>query len=303
MRHRSTGSPFSLFSFQDIITGLCGIMIFLVLIMLVDIITQRAAESVPVMAISDAARLEQEVAQIEEKVKRLLAELRARRDATATTEAARRRAESELADAEARVRRAEDEGRKADKAASDAEAAKASAEEKQLSAESELADVEASTGKAEAEVVNADKAASEAAAANASASERVRMLEARATELEKRLEELKKRNRITLIPEEGFRKKPVYLVLSATDTELASPYLDGGRRNPCGAGEAGFQKALSILHKLSVHDYCVVLLVRPDSFDRMERVADQLRGEGFDVGRDPIGQNAELDFGGKEAGK
>lgn len=260
MRHRSTGSPFSLFSFQDIITGLCGIMIFLVLIMLVDIITRRAAESVPVMEVSEVERLEKEVAALEEKAKTLLVAIRAKR----------------------------------------AEAASDAPEEARHGAAAELADAEACARKAEAEGVIADKAASEAATANASASEKVRMLEARATVLEKRLEELRKQNRITLIPEEGFRKKPVYLVLSATDTELASPYLDGGRRNPCGAGEAGFQKALSILNKLSIHDYCVVLLVRPDSFDRMERIALQLRERGFDVGRDPIGQNAELDFGGKE---
>ncbi len=54
---RKTGNPFSRFSFQDIITGLYGIMIFLVLIMLVDIITRRAAESAPVREVSEVARL------------------------------------------------------------------------------------------------------------------------------------------------------------------------------------------------------------------------------------------------------
>ena len=259
MRHRKSQSPFSLFSFQDIITGLCGIMIFLVLIMLVDIITRRAAESVPVMEVSEVQRLESEVAALEEKARELLAAIRAKRSAAASDapEEARHGAATELADAEARARRAEAEGR------------------------------------------NADKAASEAAAANASAFEKVRTLEARATELEKRLEQLKKQNRITLIPEEGFRKKPVYLVLSAAETELASPYLDDGRRTAYGAGDEGFRKALAALEKLGTYDYCVVLLVRPDSFDRMERIAFRLREAGFDVGRDPIGQNAELDFGGE----
>ncbi len=256
---RKTGNPLSLFSFQDIITGLCGIMIFLVLIMLVDIITRRAAESVPVMEVSEVERLEREVMALEEKAKALLSAIRAKRAVAASDAPAETRhgAAAELTKAETRARKAEAEGRKA------------------------------------------DKAASEAAAANASASERVRILEARATELEKRLEELKKQNRITLIPEEGFRKKPVYLVLSATETEVASPYLDDGKRTLCGAGEEGFQKALTVLGKFNVHDYCVVLLVRPDSFERMERIALRLRQKGFDVGRDPIGQNAELDFGGK----
>jgi hypothetical protein len=261
MRHKSQ-NPFSLFSFQDIITGLCGIMIFLVLIMLVDIITRRAAESVPVMEVSEVQRLEAEVASLEEKARTLLAAIRAKRAAAASDapEETRHGAAAELADAEASARRTEAEGR------------------------------------------NAAKAASDAAAANESAAEKVRMLEARATELEKRLEELKKQNRITLIPEEGFRKKPVYLVLSATDTELASPYLDGGRRTSCGTGDEGFRTALAKLEKLGTSDYCVVLLVRPDSFDRMERIAFRLREAGFDVGRDPIGQNAELDFG-EEGGK
>ena len=262
MRHRKSQSPFSLFSFQDIITGLCGIMIFLVLIMLVDIITRRAAESVPVMEVSEVQRLEAEVAALEEKARELLAAIRVKRSVAASDapEEARHGAAAELADAEARARRTEAEGR------------------------------------------NADKAVSEAATASATAAETVRILEARATELEKRLEQLKKQNRITLIPEEGFRKKPVYLVLSAAETELASPYLDGGRRITCGAGDEGFRKALATLEKLGTSDYCVVLLVRPDSFDRMERIALRLREAGFDVGRDPIGQNAEIDFGG-EAGK
>ncbi len=257
---RKTGNPFSLFSFQDIITGLCGIMIFLVLIMLVDIITRRAAESAPVMEGSEVARLENEIAELEEKAKTLLASIRSKRSVAASDapDEIRHGAASELAEAEARARKAEAEGR------------------------------------------NADKDAAKAASASASAAETVRKLEARATELEKRLEELKKQNRITLIPEEGFRKKPVYLVLSATETEVASPYIEDGKRTLCGAGEEGFQKALAFLGKLSVHDYCVVLLVRPDSFDRMERIAFRLREEGFDVGRDPIGQKTQLDFGGKD---
>lgn len=261
MRHRSTGSPFSLFSFQDIITGLCGIMIFLVLVMLVDIITRRAAESVPVMEVSEVERLEKEVAELEAKAKALLAAVRAKRAAAAADapEEARHGAAVELAEQEARGRMAEAEGRKAEKDASDA------------------------------------------AAANEAATETVRALEARATKLEKRLEELKKRNRITLIPEEGFRKKPVYVVLSSSGTEIASPYLDGGKTSAYGSGEEAFQKALARLAGLDTHAYCLVLLVRPDAFDRMDRIAFRLREAGFDVGRDPIAQDAEIDFGGEVA--
>ena len=275
-------------------------MIFLVLIMLVDIITRRAAESAPVMEVSEVQRLEAEVAALEEKAKRLLAELRVQREATAAAAESRRRAESELADAEARIRRTEKERSKADKAATDAAAAKAQAAERQRSAESELGDVETSARKAEEEGRMAGDATLDAIAVNVPISEKVRILEARASELEKRLEQIKKRNRITLIPEEGFRKKPIYLILSATAVEMASPFLNSGRRTICGSGDAGLRKAFSIFGGLNAHDYCVVLLVRPDAFDRMEGIASRLREDGFDVGRDPIGQNTELDFGVEE---
>ena len=46
MKHSRRSTPFSLFSFQDIITGLCGIMIFFVLIMILDLVMKREPTAV-----------------------------------------------------------------------------------------------------------------------------------------------------------------------------------------------------------------------------------------------------------------
>lgn len=231
-------------------------MIFLVLIMLVDIITRRAAESAPVMEVTETDALERDIARLEEKSRRLLSEIKALRIA---------------ANSDASV-------------------------EERKAAEEALAAAEAHERKAEAEKRMADKAVEEATDAAAAADARVATLSARADELEKQLEELKRANKVTVIPEEGFRKKPAYVVLYSGGRELIVPGVISKRKyGKDGLDPNQFGIDVSVLDK---HEYCIVLLVRPDAFEYMGAVAKVLRDKGFDVGRDPIGQNVELDFGG-----
>ena len=78
---RKSQNPFSLFAFQDIITGLCGIMVFFVLVMLVDLISGREAprtesEPTPIEAKDDFDALRREIASLRETLKQLKEETR-----------------------------------------------------------------------------------------------------------------------------------------------------------------------------------------------------------------------------------
>lgn len=62
------GSPITLFSFQDIITGLCGLMIMLVLIMLIDVIRRKNTnEASPIELKGTFSELEVEIADLKTK--------------------------------------------------------------------------------------------------------------------------------------------------------------------------------------------------------------------------------------------
>lgn len=74
MKRKKKSNPFSLFSFQDIITGLCGIMIFFVLIMIVDLAMSRT-----VNATSDPTKsaAEQQIDALNKRITALQAEFKA----------------------------------------------------------------------------------------------------------------------------------------------------------------------------------------------------------------------------------
>ena len=73
MKRFNRNSPFSLFSFQDIITGLCGIIILFVLIMLVDLVMRRDASSSgardePVEVVDRTDELRNEIATLKQEL-------------------------------------------------------------------------------------------------------------------------------------------------------------------------------------------------------------------------------------------
>lgn len=259
MRRRSQDNPFSLFSFQDIITGLCGIIIFLVLIMLVDIVTRRIAGSVPTMEMSasDKEQLAREIDELKRKSEDLLAQIRAKRNAAAAG----------LPEEERRVLEEKLKGLR-EKVASEKAASARGAER------TEAAKVE-----------------------NEKASKSIDELNEKIETLRSRLETLKQSNRVTLIPEEGFSKKPLYLILSANEVEIASSSPGVSATGKFRGDAASVRAVVRQLGNVDKTRYCIVIMARPDGFERMEMFASKLRDAGFDVGRDPVEQDAELAFG------
>lgn len=262
-RHRRQ-NPFSLFSFQDIITGLCGILIFFVLIMLVDFISRRdAPQSAPVASRTDESPTDEsitgEMDALRQEIEMLTAELdKARESSRKEVAAAGESASPEVA------RKMEAE--------IDVEARK-------------LADL-----------------ASRIAALRSRVAE-ARTIEARMRELEKtrqmlesQLDELKKSNVVTLIPERGVAKIPVYIVCGAGGVEVLRPLERSVEKKRFTGG--GLEKdVVEELKRLDPKLYAVVLMVRPSGVGFMDGLAAKVRQLGFGCGRDPLEEDAKLSLG------
>ncbi len=71
-RRRPTSSPFSLFSFQDIITATTGILILLALILALSVVVQGNQSVEPKQELVDTTELEQEIEQLENEISLLV---------------------------------------------------------------------------------------------------------------------------------------------------------------------------------------------------------------------------------------
>ena len=253
-RHRVR---FSLFAFQDIITGLCGVLILIVLIMAVDFADSREApvKQPEIVPVEDA-----EIEKLKSEIAKLAAEL------AASKEAARRVIVLTKG------------------AAAPEMAAKLSTELTEK--ERELAALVSQTEDLRARVA----AARDADARN---KKKVREMEETRRILEKRIASLKERNGITLIPERGFHKIPVYLVCGRGGIEMLRPIEKSAKKKwiPFADMDDGVTEVLSELDHTT---HTVILLVRPSGVERMGRLAELVRGLGFSYGRDPLEEDVDV---------
>ncbi len=260
MRRRKAQNPFSLFSFQDIVTGLCGIIIFFVLVMLVDLVMQREA---PTMADEDPALL---VDDTRESMRREIVELSARLQV--------------LKEATRRLILATGE-----KAAPDVEArlvAEMNEKEKEVAALlSQIMDLRARVAKARD--------------ADAESRRKVAEMEKTRRLLEERLAKLKKTKGVTLIPERGEFKAPIFVVCGRGGIEVLRPVAKEQYRKwyPYGDMESGLSAELSVLDRTT---HTVILLIRPSGISRMDALVKIVKGLGFSCGRDPLEEDVDISF-------
>ena len=261
MKRRSTGNPFSLFSFQDIITGLCGIIIFFVLIMLVDLVMQREAPTVaekePAIPVEDSrdalrreiAELQTRLAELKETTQRLILAL----------------GNTPAPDVEAKL------------------IAEMTEKEKEAAAIlSQLIDLRMRVAKArDADAENRKKVA---------AMEKTRRL------LEERLAKLKKTKGVTLIPERGEFKAPVFVICGRGGIEVLRPLLREPYRKwyPYGDMESGLSEELEQLDRTT---HTVILLIRPSGITRMDALVKIVKELGFSCGRDPLEEDIDVSIG------
>lgn len=259
MKRRRARKPFSLFAFQDLVTGLSGVMILLVLTMSLDVAAERKAEGDRGAALEGASA---DAAVLEGDIRRLRKELEALKETAESVRVAAR----EKASAE------------------ENEAAREAREEAERAAGALRSRVEALEQRLEL----ARKAEEE------SRSVLVEMETAR-KELESELEALRKRPGITLIPERGNLKLPIYVVCGEAGFSVHRP-LDADVPEGETAGDE--EGLVEVLEAMDRRTHSVVLLVRPSGVQRMQGAAQLARDLGFAVGRDPLEEDMVVDFAG-----
>lgn len=134
------------------------------------------------------------------------------------------------------------------------------------------------------------------AAKKADAENRAKVQEMERTRrlLEQQIAALKGRKGVTLIPERGSSKIPIYMVCSSQGIEIHSPFEKRPKKRIL---DSDIERGLgSFLAELDHTTHCVVLLVRPSGVGVMKRAEELLKGNSFAYGRDPLTENDEIVF-------
>lgn len=257
MKRLRRNTPISLFSFQDIITGLCGVIILFVLVMLVDLVmTRNRHNPFPELSVEvddetealkrEIATLKQELARTKESVKNIIV---AARNQAAPEESAR--------------------------------------------LDKEIDEKERAIAALVTQVLDLRMRVAVAEDADAENRRKVREMEETRRILESKLEELKDKKGVTLIPERGEFKAPVYLVLGRGGVEVLRPLKKETYRKWYFFDEikAGLASEFANLDHTT---HTVILLVRPSGIKRMQMIADIVRGYGLSYGRDPLEEDVEV---------
>lgn len=258
MKHRKRANPFSLFSFQDIITGLSGIMIFLVLVQSLGIVSSRARTA------------------------------EAQGSGTSETDDCRIGLRDEIAALEARLSEVRKRAARAVVVEGRAQPGEVEEQQRKLTEREQiLAALVSQVHDLETQVEKAEKADAEDRA-------KVREMERTRRLLEQQIAGMGNRRGITLIPERGTFKIPVYMICSGSGIEIHRPF----ERQPVVRLEsANARKGLSdYLGALDQTTHAAVLLVRPTGVKMMALAVSLLVDRSFDYGRDPLEENLDVTF-------
>lgn len=263
---RRTRVQFSLFAFQDIITGLCGILILIVLTMTLDFANTREEPAAPpeplVSEHADIEKLELEIAALQKEL-------------AAAREAAKRMIVSIKG---------------------------AAAPEVAQKLAAELSETERERLALFSQVEALRQRVAAARKADARNRQKVREMEETRRMLEKRLTTLTGRNGITLIPERGLHKIPVYLVCGRGGVEVLRPLEKSAERRwiPLARLYADVENELLQLDHTT---HTVILLVRPSGVEMMDKLASRVKDLGFSCGRDPLEENVDVTVGSGGGGR
>ena len=258
MRRRRRKLPLSLFSFQDIVTGMCGIVILFVLVMLADLASGHDQAGKPERTPSH--EIEVDVRELRLEIEKLRFELaRLREDARKAIVASKEQLAPEKIESLHE---------------------KLSERERELSALlSQLANLRARVAAVEA--------------ADTENRKKIKEMEATRRLLEGKLAALSGKRGVTLIPERGEFKAPVYLVLGRGGVEMLRP-LQGGVQHKWYFDVEVKSRLRDDLSTLDHTIYSVVLLVRPSGVRRMSELVDMAKSLGLAYGRDPLEEDIDV---------
>jgi hypothetical protein len=256
MRKRKNNStPLSLFSFQDMITGLCGIMILLVLIMVLDLVEARSNTPVSKKHINedvDLVALKQEVEALE---KQYLSNSLALSSLIVQTN---RNAFIEMSEM----------------------AKNLTEQEKQiLGLQSQITVLKSQLADRKNEKSESDR--------------KLREME----EIRKKLEAAiakTSENDLTIIPERGYNKMPIYVDCSGKSVKV---YFPVQKKEPIifDVSDAS-AKLAQLARNTDKESNYFVLLIRPSSISYALSLEPMLEVMGFKIGRDPIPEQKVLKF-------
>jgi len=265
MKRRRGQTPFSLFSFQDIITGLCGIVIFFVMVMLVDIVIRREVSDVTSVPDDEVPVADEDAASLRRDIAELRRELAVERE-------------------------------RASKVIVSVNTAAAPEEAARFRRELDASEQDVAALVCQVEALRTRLAA--ARDADAKSREKVQEMEKTRRTLERRLADLADKKGVTLIPERGTAKSPIYLICGRGGVELVRPIRKNGDRRRFPLDGDMRQKLCSALGELDRTTYTVVVLVRPSGVPIMKSVVQMVKDLGFSYGRDPLEEDVELSFAG-----
>lgn len=255
-RRRTT---ISLFAFQDIVTGLCGVMIVFVLLQVVQLAEGR---DLAVNQQYEGETSESEKQKLLEEIVRLETELRE----------IRKRSDSVI------VR----SGEKAN-------------EQDVARTKEELTEREKRIAALVSQVHDLETRVKAAKDADAQSRERIREMERTRRLLEQQLADAKNKKGITLIPERGSSRIPIYIVCDAGGLTVYRPFEKDKPSRVLAARTLPMSLVL-FLDDIDHTTHLVVLLVRPSGVANMNVAVEALNNGSFKFGRDPLEENVDVVF-------
>lgn len=263
MSRRKNSNPVSLFSFQDIITSVTGIMILVTLLIALEL-SQRVLNSPRVQTIAVSQQLEGAVNEAEREIRDLEARL-AKGDAKLQQLAAmdRRRLAAEQIDVQRQLEQLDAETARLAKQAQDSE--------------KRQADMEAREQAQQQEVGRADE------------------LDRRIEELEEQIHKLKSSNRVIYNPAQGTSKEAWIVELTGGSIQAAPM---GRAAKPrvfpvVAAGQipGAFEQWLRGLNPRSEY---LVLLIKASGVELFDALKEVLEQKGFELGFDVVDEGVTV---------
>ena len=262
MMRRRRQNPLSLLSFQDIVTGMCGIMIFMVLVQILGLVVPPEKPDFTVgsgESNSEAGELRKEIGELENRLEEV--RKKSRTIVAAAKDAAR----------------PEEIGNYAEELAGMTEREKVVA-----ALVSQIHDLETQIEQAKD--------------ADAKNKARVKEMERTRRLLEQQIAEMKSKKGVTLIPERGDAKIPFYVICSSAGLDIRRPLEKNADdiviRMPDISERFG-----EFLYQLDHTTHAAVLLVRPTGVKAMDAAVLLLKQNSFTYGRDPLEEGVDVYFG------
>ena len=258
MKHH--GSPITLFSFQDIITGLCGLMILLVLVMLVDVIRRKntTAAAVPVELTGTFGELETEIADLKTRFAQNEEVLSSAVLTNVTTAIESiQTARTELSDQKKKIQNLESRVAEQELANKDKQARKKATEDLKREQEKIRAALEAAIARYGKDV-------------------------------------------LTIIPERGIAKMPVYVECSGTEVKIHRPLHN--RPTETFSYTQNMKGVFRIADETNPTTSYFMMLIKPSALGYAFALKNSLAEKGFNIGIDPILEETVLNFETAEEG-